>query len=90
MAFIAMNAENNASSVPKGFGLEESLSFVEAISCFRNACLEPISGMYSSNDPSPSLKPEGGYNPLCSPATTKRWLKPPVLAPSNYSEVEVE
>jgi hypothetical protein len=31
-----------------------------------------------------------GYNPLCSPATTGRWLQPPILAPSSHPEVEVE
>jgi hypothetical protein len=29
-------------------------------------------------------------NPLCSLATTRRWIKPPVLAPSNHPDVEVE
>jgi hypothetical protein len=55
MAFIVMNVENNVSLVSNGFVLEESMSFVEAISCFRNARLKPIAKMYSSNDPSPSL-----------------------------------
>jgi hypothetical protein len=44
----------------------------------------------SSNSPILWLQPEGGYNPLCSSATTGRWLQPPVLAPSNRPEVEVE
>jgi hypothetical protein len=44
----------------------------------------------SSNSPILWLQPEGGYNPLCSPATTERWLQPPVLALSCHPEVEVE
>ena len=44
----------------------------------------------SSNSPNLWLQPEEGYNPLCSPATTERWLQPPILAPSNRLEVEVE
>ena len=44
----------------------------------------------SSNSPILWLQLEGGYNPLCSSATTGSWLQPPVLAPSNRPEVEVE
>jgi hypothetical protein len=43
-----------------------------------------------SNSPILWLQLEGGYNPLCSMAKTRRWLKPPILAPSNQPEVEVE
>ena len=44
----------------------------------------------SSNSPIHWLQPEGGYNPLCSSATTRRWLQPPFLAPSNLPDTEVE
>jgi hypothetical protein len=44
----------------------------------------------SSNSPILWIQLEGGYNPLCSLTTTGRWLQPPVLAPSNNLEVEVE
>ena len=44
----------------------------------------------SSNSPILWLQPEGGYNPQCSPATTGRWLQPPILSPSCHPEVEVE
>ena len=43
-----------------------------------------------SNSPILYIQPEGGYNPLCSLATTGRWLQPPFLALSNRREVEVE
>jgi hypothetical protein len=41
----------------------------------------------SSNSPILWLQPEGGYNPLCSLATTGRWLQPHDLAPSNRPNV---
>jgi hypothetical protein len=41
----------------------------------------------SSNSPILWMQPEGGYNPLCSPATTRRWLQPPILASSNHLDV---
>ena len=44
----------------------------------------------SSNSPILWLQPKGGYNPLCSPTKNRRCLQPPVLAPSNRPEVEVE
>jgi hypothetical protein len=44
----------------------------------------------SSKSPIMWLQIEGGYNPLCSPTTTERWLQPPVLAPCNRPAVEVE
>jgi hypothetical protein len=43
-----------------------------------------------SNSPILWIQLEGGYNRLCSLTTTERWTQPPVLAPSNYPEVEVE
>jgi hypothetical protein len=36
------------------------------------------------------LQLKGGYNPLCSLATTKRWLQPPVLSPSNRPAIKVK
>ena len=43
-----------------------------------------------SNSPILWIQLEGGYNPLCSLATTGRSLQPPALAPSNCPNVEVE
>jgi hypothetical protein len=33
------------------------------------------------------IQQEGGFNPLCSLATTGRWLQPPILAMSNRLEI---
>jgi hypothetical protein len=43
----------------------------------------------SSNSPILWLQPKGGYNPLCSLDTTRRWIQPPVLDPFNLPDVEV-
>jgi hypothetical protein len=41
----------------------------------------------SSKSPIIWIQPEGGYNPLCSLATSRRWLHPPILSPSNCPEI---
>jgi hypothetical protein len=53
--------------------------------------LQPPSflGYNLKEDPTPIfwLQPEGGYNPLFSPATTEKWLQPPVFSSSNCPEI---
>ena len=44
----------------------------------------------SCNSPILWLQPERGYNPLCSPTTTGRWLQQHFPSSSNHPEVEVE
>jgi hypothetical protein len=42
-----------------------------------------------SNSPILCLQLEGVYNPMCSLATTRRWLQEPIISLSNDPEIQV-
>ena len=70
-----------------GYNLREAPTSNSLATTIRRLQPPSFLGYNLREAPTPQLS---GYNLLCSSATTKRWLQPPVLASSCHPEVEVE